>query len=130
MPHPNASKGRRWELFCAALLNLKRTRNLGDHNDQGDLDDPAFVYECKDDASRSPMQWWEQAERARGRAGKPWSVVLAKVRSPKRGQPKGWAQMSIEQWVELREYIAHVEDLVDSSCGCVPHYDHKDSDAA
>lgn len=110
MPHPNKLKGDRWERFCAELLGIKRSQlRPGCHDDQGDLDDPVFVYECKDDASRSPMQWWEQAERARARAGKRWSVVLAKARLPRPGQPKGWAQMSIEQWVELREYIRVLE---------------------
>jgi hypothetical protein len=88
---------------------VARTLSKGKHDDRGDLEDPCFVYECKDDASRSPMQWWEQAEAARLRTGKPYAVVLAKARMPKPGQPRGWAQMSIEQWQELREYIGDLE---------------------
>lgn len=110
MPHPNASKGARWELWCASFLGLKRITRKGDHDDVGDLgDDPLFVHECKDDASRSPMQWWTQAEAARVRAGKPWSLVLSKARMPRPGQPKGWAQMDIAQWREIREYIRYCE---------------------
>jgi hypothetical protein len=109
MPHPNADKGARWERWCSFFLSIKRTLSKGKHDDMGDLEDPDFVYECKDDASRSPMQWWLQAEAARNRAAKPWAIVLAKARMPKPGQPRGWAQMSIEQWRELRGYIAHLE---------------------
>lgn len=58
------------------------------------------------------MQWWEQAEAARKRARKPWCVVLAKARVPQPGQPRGWAQMSIEQWKVLREYIRQLEAIV------------------
>lgn len=118
MPHPNASKGARWERWCAAFLGVPRTLSKGKHDDKGDLEDPAFVYEAKDDASRSPMQWWEQAEAARQRADKPWAVVLSKVRLPKPGQPKGWAQMSIEQWKELRYYIRELERVAKHS-GCL-----------
>lgn len=57
------------------------------------------------------MQWWEQAEAARKRARKPWCVVLAKARLPQPGQPRGWAQMSIEQWKVLREYIRQLETI-------------------
>lgn len=117
MPHPNAEKGKRWEQWCAAYLGRKRTNSKGEHDDLGDLDDPAFVCECKDDASRSPMQWWEQAERARIRSGKPWSVVLSKARMPRPGQPRGWAQMSIEQWKEMRAYIALLEAQLERHAG-------------
>jgi hypothetical protein len=111
MPHPNATKGARWERWCSVFLGIRRTLRRGSHDDRGDLYDPAFVYECKDDASRSPMQWWEQAEAARKRARKPWCVVLAKARMPQPGQPRGWAQMSIEQWRVLREYIRQLETI-------------------
>lgn len=118
MPHPNKAKGDRWERFCATLLGIKRSRlRPGVHDDEGDLDDPSFVYECKDDASRSPMAWWMQAEAARGRTGKPWSIVLAKARIPKPGQPRGWAQMSIEQWKELRSHIDDLETIVKQTTG-------------
>jgi len=115
MPHPNASKGRAWELYCSKLLHIQRRPGLGDHDDGGDLEDPDFVYECKDDGSRSPAQWWAQAERARKRMGKPWAIVLSKARLPKPGAPRGWAQMSIEQWGELREYITVLERIAVSS---------------
>lgn len=111
MPHPNASKGARWERFCAGVLAISRTLAKGKHDDAGDLLDTDFIYECKDDGSRSPMQWWEQAEAARRQHGKPWAVVLSKARLPKPGQPKGWAQMDIAQWRDLREYVRALEDF-------------------
>src|ERR1039458_1613565 len=116
MPHPNKAKGDRWERLCAELLGLKRSRlRPGVHDDEGDLDDWAFIYECKDDNSRSPIQWWEQAERARARTRKPWSVVLAKTacmtgKPKKPDQPEGWAIMSIEQWKQIRGYLGELED--------------------
>lgn len=120
--HPSASKGRRWELDCATLLGLKRFHNLGNHDDVGDLDDPAFVYECKDDQSRSPMQWWLQAEEERKRSTKPWAIVLAKARMPRPGEPKGWAQMSIEQWKELRAYIDRLETEIRAASRLATRY--------
>lgn len=112
---------------CGALLGLKRHHNLGDHDDVGDLDDPAVVYECKDDGSRSPAQWWRQAQAARKRAGKPWAVVLAKQRLPMQGEPRGWAQMSIEQWREIRAYIARLETEVRAAVKLVaqPRYSQR-----
>lgn len=114
MPHPNAVKGAVWERFCSKLLGRPRTLCKGKHDDAGDLDDPDFIYECKYDNSRSPLQWWKQAEAARLRVGKSWSVVLAKTAcmtgKPKvPGDPEGWAILSIEQWAEVREYIRSLE---------------------
>jgi hypothetical protein len=114
MPHPNASKGARWESWCASYLGLKRITRKGDHDDVGDLGpDDLFVYECKNDASRSPMQWWKQAFRARILAQKPFALVLSKARMPRPGEPRGWAQMSIEQWGDLRVYIKQLESVAE-----------------
>ena len=118
MAHRNAEKGKRWERWCARFLHIARRGNVGAHLDLGDLDDPDFIYECKDDRSRSPLQWWEQAEAARFRAVRPWSLVLAKhsalAGKPKRpGEPEGWAFQSIEQWRIMREYIRWLESFTD-----------------
>ena len=114
MPHKNAVKGAAWERWCASFLGITRTLRKGRRDDRGDLDDAMFTYECKNDNSRSPLQWWQQAEAARQLDGKPWAVVLAKTAcltgKPKRpNEPAGWATMSIEQWKELRAYIGALE---------------------
>jgi hypothetical protein len=120
--HKNAEKGKRWERWCATFLGITRRRNIGAHHDIGDLADPDFIYECKDDNSRSPVQWWAQAEAARERAHLPWSIVLAKTAAltgkPKRPEePHGWATQSIEQWRVMREYLRWLETSFDGIYG-------------
>lgn len=103
MPNKNGEMGKRWERELAGLLGSSRITRKGDHNDVGDLGDPDWVIEAKDDQSHSLSSFIDQMLAARERSGKRWGVVLLKHR--RRPARDGYALMPIWLWIDLRDYV-------------------------
>lgn len=107
MSHPNKVKGSRWEAELAAYLGVKRIGGVNGANDQGDLADPGWVIEAKNEQKIDLPQYMREVEREMGNAGKRWGVALVKNRRHSVGD--GYAVMPLWLWRGLRDYLRHLE---------------------
>jgi hypothetical protein len=115
MSHPNKVKGYNWEAALAKYLGCSRIGGVNGANDQGDLHDPDWVIEAKDEATIKLPEYMRELEREMGNAGKRWGVALVKNRRHSTGD--GYAVMPIWLWRGLRDYLAYLESHVPASAG-------------
>jgi len=65
---------------------------------QGDIRNVPMVLEAKNHKTMSLSEWCDQAEASGTKAGKLWAVIHKRTR---RGTPKAYVTMSLENFVEL-----------------------------
>src|SRR5882724_7259855 len=101
MSHPNKDKGTRWETELARYLGSPRIGSVNGANDKGDLFDPDWVLEAKDEQSIGLAGYMAEVEREVNNADhQRWGIALVKKRRAKVGD--GYAVMPIWQFRALR----------------------------
>jgi hypothetical protein len=104
MSHPNKVKGTRWESDVGRYLGVERIGAIYGNKDQGDLNDPDWVIECKNELRIDLAGYMDQLIAEWDNAGcKRWAVAIVK----RRHKPVKDAYAVMPLWVyrELRDWI-------------------------
>lgn len=113
-PSKNAEQGARWEIDIVQSLealgyNVRRNTERG-HADIGGL--AHWAIEAKDDASMTLNDMLDQADRQAANEGKPFGVVLKKVRG--RPTEESVVMLSYATWINLVRYIEALTEIKES----------------
>lgn len=113
MTHPNKIKGTRWESDVGRFLDIKRIGAIYGNQDQGDLEDPLWVIECKNENRIDLAGYMDQLKAEFQRAsGKPFAVAIVKRR--KRPVEEAYAVMPLWMFRIVRERLAVNDESPDS----------------
>ena|SRR5712664_726669 len=112
MSHPNKIKGSRFESDAGHYLGVKRIGAIYGNQDQGDLEDPLFVMECKNENRIDLAGYMDQlmAEYERA-ASKPFAVAIVKRRH--RPIDDAYAVMPLWMFKRIRERLM-TDDATDN----------------